>query len=114
MLKSTRECYNIRKLFLKNALAWSFFFAMKQLNVSHSVANIPKDAPDGVSMFPNLSFPNLSLIFWSTHLMVLVILVQSSVNSVNDLYFIKQNSNRSNLENIVLKTTVYAPEIHFL
>ena len=109
MLKSTRECYNIRKLFLKNALAWSFFFAMKQLNVSHSVANIPKDAPDGVSMFPNLS-----LIFWSTHLMVWVILVQSSVNSVNDLYFIKQNSNRSNLENIVLKTTVYAPEIHFL
>ena len=46
--------------------------------------------------------------------MVLMILVQSSLNIVNDLYFIKQNSNRSNLENIVLKTTVYAPEIHFL
>ena len=34
--------------------------------------------------------------------------------SVNDLYVIKQNSKRENLENVVLKITLYFREIHFI
>ena len=38
---------------------------------------------------------------------------QSNMIRVNDLFFVKQNINKNSLENIALKLTVHAREIHF-
>ena len=66
----------------------------------------------------NQIIPNLSKIFWNTHLMKKTVLIQgrrqSNVISVNHLFFSEQNSKRKTLENIVLKITVYTRKNHFL
>ena len=84
------KCCKARKLLLKNNLAKGFFLSWN-----------------------NQMSPNPSQMFWSTLLMVKVRLTgkrPSNVISVNDFYFIKQNSKRKNFENILLKLTVYVRE----
>ena len=87
------DCYKVRKHHLKYVLVKSFF-VKKKSNVSKFAANVLKLAPHSK--------------------VVLVGRRQSGVIIVNNLYLIKQNLKRKNLENILLELTVFDDKIPFL